>query len=405
MESPFQTSAGPRLRAAFLAIAAALVAVVVGIILMDRVVHRRLHDLLVTPLAIKDQGVWLQKQAFALPESLEVYGSSELTETQLNRAGEIFSAFPTGFMVCPIGAPGHTTLLMAAKLGSLEDSVRGKKVVVIVSPSWFRRAGALPDQVAGCLSPLQAYRFMRNPRLSADIRQRFAERLLAYPEALKAQPVLEMALKDRVHGGMWRWALAPVSRLCEVDLKWEDHLAVGCAAVFEPPTAPTTCSLPVNQQQIDWRALVEEMEKAQAAEGEPEIRKVHSLEAPEDKEADYIASYEGGKEWADLKLLLDTMRALEMKPLVIGVPLGGIGLEAHGVSRAAREHYYQHLRDVCAPYGWPLLDFAEHDMDPAFLIKGTSHFTPKGWLYVNWALDDFYHDRPLRCGVVHQTKS
>jgi D-alanine transfer protein len=256
--------------------------------------------------------------------------------------------------------------------------------------------------VAGCLSPLQAYRYLRNTRLDENLRRRFAERLLAYPEALKSQPVLEVALKDRVHGALWQWALAPFAVLCEMDLKWEDHLAVGCAAVFEPPKMPPPSGLPVSHGKIPWRDLVDKMEKAQAAEGEPEIRKIHSLEKPEDKETDFIASYEGGKEWDDLKLLLDTMKALEMKPLIIGVPLGGNGLEAHGVSRAAREHFYQHLRDVCAPYGWPLLDYAEHDMDPGFLIKGTSHYTPKGWLYVNWALDDFYHDQPIKSGVVYQ---
>jgi len=396
-----EVSAGPRLRAAFLAIWAVMVIVVVGIVFMDNVVHKRLRELLVNPLAVKDQGVWLQKQAFALSETLSLYGSSELTEKQENRADSVFSTLPTDFEVCPVGAPGHTTLLMAAKLGALEDSAKGRKVAVILSPSWFRRAGALPDQVAGCLSPLQAYRYLRNARLDESLRRRFAERLLAYPDALKSQPVLEVALKDCVHGGMWRWALAPFAALCEMDLKWEDHLAVGCAAVFEPPKMPPSAGLPVSHGKIPWRALVDEKEKAQAAEGEPEIRKIHSLETPEDKEAEYIASYEGGKEWDDLKLLLDTMKALQMKPLIIGVPLGGNGLEAHGVSRAAREHYYQHLRDVCAPYGWPLVDFAEHDMDPGFLIKGTSHYTAKGWLYVNWTLDDFYHERPIKSGVVH----
>ncbi len=367
-------------------------------------VLHHLEDLLLSPLAVKDQGTWLQKEAFSKPQMLMYStGSSELTEKRDGRVDEAFSGAPTGFEVCTVGAPGHTTLLMAAiGIGwPLGDSARGKKVAVIISPSWFRRAGPLPEQVAGCISPLQVYHYMKNPLLDEDLRHRFAGRFLAYPDALEPQPVLSAYLKNQVGRDTWGWILAPVVSASEAELKWEDHLAVGFVTAFEHPQKPEPSALPKKDGSVPWQKIIEAMEKKQEEEdkeGPPEQVRKHSL-IPEDE---YIASYENGKEWDDLKLLLDTMKALGMKPLIIGIPLGGNGLETHGVTRDAREHYYEHFRKACEPYGWALVDFAEHDMDPGFLFKGTSHFTEKGWMYVNWALDDFYHDRLIQAGAVHQ---
>ena len=33
----------------------------------------------------------------------------------------------------------------------------------------------------------------------------------------------------------------------------------------------------------------------------------------------------------------------------------------------------------------------DHDADPTFLIARREHPTPKGWMYYNRALDNFFH--------------
>jgi D-alanine transfer protein len=402
--SKTSTSLGPRLRAALLALAGAMVVVIVGMLLLDHYVQTHIKEMLVSPVEVKDMGIWLQREAFSRPNMLGIYGSSELTEEQTDRAEEMFSSDPTGFEVFPVGAPGHTTLLMAAKLGSLGDCVRGKKVVIIISPSWFRRAGPIPDQVAGCLSPLQAYQFVRNPLLSDDLKRRFASRLLEYEDAMDLHPVLHAYLKGVAQSGRGSWLWSPVVGACVLGLKWEDHLAVGSATLLESRTKSHVETLPFDEKhEAGWKMLIDPKDKEDAEDlASDEPRKVHSKIPQEDREEEFTKSYEGGKEWDDLKLLLDTLKALEMKPLLIGVPLGGNGLETHGITRQDRDVFYDGLRKACAPYGWPLVEFAEHDMDPGFLKRGTSHFTPKGWLYVNWVLDDFYHDRPIRGAVVDQ---
>jgi D-alanine transfer protein len=39
----------------------------------------------------------------------------------------------------------------------------------------------------------------------------------------------------------------------------------------------------------------------------------------------------------------------------------------------------------------PLIEFENHDSDPTFIIAHREHPSPKGWMYYNRALDDFFH--------------
>jgi D-alanine transfer protein len=64
---------------------------------------------------------------------------------------------------------------------------------------------------------------------------------------------------------------------------------------------------------------------------------------------------------------------------------------ARGVSRSAREVYYDRMHELARRYRFPLVDFEDHDADPTFLISHREHPTPKGWMYFNKALDNFFH--------------
>jgi D-alanine transfer protein len=76
------------------------------------------------------------------------------------------------------------------------------------------------------------------------------------------------------------------------------------------------------------------------------------------------------------------------------MPMAGKFYDQAGVSRSSREAYYKRLRASAQRYNFPLVEFEEHDDDPAFLDRQRNHLTAKGWMFYNRALDDFFHDRP-----------
>ena len=72
--------------------------------------RRFAHALAPQQFQQKDRGTALQRAAFAQPDLLPVYGSSELqTLDNPYHASNLFSEYPTGFTVFPIGDIGSTT--------------------------------------------------------------------------------------------------------------------------------------------------------------------------------------------------------------------------------------------------------------------------------------------------------
>ena len=64
---------------------------------------------------IKLTGNVLQTEAFRMPDSLPIYGSSELDRQADNRPDAFFRDRPTGFTAFPIGRGGTTCLLILQK--------------------------------------------------------------------------------------------------------------------------------------------------------------------------------------------------------------------------------------------------------------------------------------------------
>jgi D-alanine transfer protein len=99
------------------------------------------------------------------------------------------------------------------------------------------------------------------------------------------------------------------------------------------------------------------------------------------------------REWTDLELLLRTMRELGAEPLLLSMPVEDIRLEVYGADAKLRNAYVQRLDALAEQYHLRLIDFREHERDPAFLVDFLDHLSGKGWLYYDKALDDFFHGR------------
>jgi D-alanine transfer protein len=88
-----------------------------------------------------------------------------------------------------------------------------------------------------------------------------------------------------------------------------------------------------------------------------------------------------------------TLREIRARPLVLSMPLNGSYYDAQGISRSARQVYYDKLRDLATRYGIDLIEFEDHDTDPNFQMTRREHPTPYGWKFYDQALDEFFHDR------------
>src|SRR5690606_11073549 len=119
---------------------------------------RYVHALAPQQFTIKGLGVGLQTEAFRQTDLLPVYGSSEV-DSYLGpfHPSDFFDAYPTGFTVFPVGAQGTTALIVLQKLAAIGSELQGKKVVILISPTYFRKNDRVRQEYyAGNYSRLQA---------------------------------------------------------------------------------------------------------------------------------------------------------------------------------------------------------------------------------------------------------
>ncbi len=109
------------------------------------------------------------------------------------------------------------------------------------------------------------------------------------------------------------------------------------------------------------------------------------------RDAAFRARIAAASEWGDLELLFRTLTELGAQPLIVSMPIDDTLHDTKGVSRAGRQVYYDRMSELAQRYHFPLIQFEDHDADPAFLIAHREHPTPEGWMYYNRALEDFFN--------------
>ena len=346
--------------------------------------------------SLKNQGLAFQRAAARAAGVLPFYGSSELTAVRVpERANIFFRTAPTGFQVSPVGAGGVNSLIMLQKIGALGSELRGKKVVISLSPGWLLTPGSWwAEWYNGNFSLMAASEMAFGTALNFELKRDIASRMLQFPSTLKNSPFLEFALKLLASG---RWGdrvlfciLWPVGKGETTMLELQDHFAaLNYIHLSARPVASRRLIT------LDWPKLITSIggTRTTAAGMVTKSSSLKEQASPGSRDEIFRNDMDASPGWINLELLLRTLASVQARPLLLCMPIPGDLYDQKGVSRLAREHYYLKLRALVRSYRFPLIEFKEHDEDPAFLHLHKSHLTAKGWIYYDRVLDDFYHER------------
>jgi D-alanine transfer protein len=361
---------------------------------------------------VKNQGTALQQAALDTDRLLIVYGSSELNlQAAYNRpfhATNLFRDLPTGFTIFPVGKAGTTCLIILQKLAAIGPGLRGRKVVVSLSPFWFfERLTARADAYAGNFSDLQAGEFAFDTRLSLQLRQDAARRMLQFPATLANRPLLKTALENLADGSPLSLAcydaVLPLGVMHNAILRYQDHWSVVCYLWKHPgkTSSPTSSR---NTPPLDWQALHRQADALYRAHSDNnelgldnekwdrELRQeTLRLKNARSDEA-FLDMLQKNQEWVDLELLLRGLNELGARPLLMSMPIHGGWYDQCGITYAARRAYYEKLRGISARYQAPVVDFADHDADRSFCHDTMGHLAPRGLVHYNQVFDGFFHD-------------
>ena len=365
------------------------------------------------PSPIKLTGNVLQTEAFDLPGTLPIYGSSELDRPAANRPDEFFRNRPTGFAVFPVGRGGTTCLMILQKLAAAGQAARGKKAVVFLSPTWFAKEGVEEKAVEANLTSPQLGAWLFGGTLSPSLREKIARRLLDYPESLIEQPLLASAVRclaDPTFANRLEFALlTPLGLAQNVVSQRLEYCAILREMIENPSshdpkkswaTAPEMTS---SANALDWARLAAQAEATDRARNDgatysatlevvPERFRFQNfkVQAPGSRNGDFTSKVVVSKEFADLDLLVSVLNELQVDALFISQPFNGIYRDMGGTTRQGRQVYYDKVANALAHTGYPLLDFSDHEED-RFFFNDKGHPSAKAWIYYNQGIDRFYH--------------
>jgi len=368
-------------------------------IMAVRLEHATIRSTAPELFPLKNQGLAFQRAAARAPNVLLLYASSELNAARVpERAHVFFRTAPTGFQISPVGAGGASCLTMSQKLAALGSDLRAKKIAISLSPPWFLTRDPGREGYNGNFSVMAAKEMVFGTALDFELKREIASRMLNYPRTLEKSPFLEFVLK-RLASERWLdhlvfWALWPVGKLQTIILELQDHVAASSRIRHKiKPAAP------FHPETLDWSKLIADVSGTKSATGADKVTKASSPNEGRTvgyRDQAFREDMNASPGWTDLELLLRTLAKVHARPLLLSMPLAGDFYDEKGVSRSAREHYYAKLRALVQRYHFPLLEFEDHDEDPAFLYLQKSHLNAKGWIYYDRALDDFFHGRAPR---------
>jgi D-alanine transfer protein len=384
------------LKTSNLAAAAVALAVATFILLAATVAggyleHRYIHVLAPILFPQKNQGIALQKMAFGQSDLLPFYGSSELVKPAANKAADFYQTYPTGFNVFSVGKAGAASLILLQKLAAMGADLRGKKVAISISPTWFFHEDVPATYYNGNFSLLQAGELIYSRQLSFDLKRDVARRMLEYPKTLEKSVLLAFTLRqlasDSPMNRVMYYGTVPLGLLENGILRTQDHCQTLLYILKEWRRLHS--GVRRSQRTVDWNRLIADaaVQVRQNNDSDPEPV------GPEKGPARFVAGEQDAHEWVDFELLLRGLKELGARPLLLSIPIDGRYFDRFGVGRVFRDLYYKRIRGLAQAHDVPLIAFEEHDLDEDFLVGHHDHLTDKGWLYFDKALNDFFHDR------------
>ncbi len=373
----------PHLFSALIACALPIAILCGGRLLAIYLEEKTIHATAPRDFFIKNQGLALQRAAARAPNILLLYGSSELIDPVPNRASDFFSSAPTGFQVCPVGKAGTTSLIILQKLAALGSELRGRKVVISLSPSSFFTPAVNPDAYAANFSLPAASGILFSDALDLHLKTEIAKRMLQFPDTLGKSTLLQLAAAWLASGRpldrVVLTAIWPLGRMQNTLLDLQDHFEALVYILGDGRGIPWRKSRRFNLREVPT-------DKGR------EVLTTESLGAiSSGRDAAFRARIAAASEWGDLELLFRTLTELGAQSLIVSMPIDNTLHDTKGVSRAGRQVYYDRMSELAQRYHFPLIQFEDHDADPAFLIAHREHPTPEGWMYYNRALEDFFN--------------
>lgn len=387
----------------FIVFAVFIVASITGVFLIGKAYEGKINtvynDKIGDELLVeKNQGLILQQQSLSKKDNFLIYGSSELSTLDIpTHPSHMFNDKADGFQINLIGRGHSQSIIHAINLGALSKELQNKKVAIIISPQWFTEKGLEKEYFPMNFSELQFYTLMLDSKVDSSIKLKLAERVR---ELTFGNETSKMAYKYAKLYSDKNFAaeaeltiLKPYYQIKKYMLSAKDKKD-SLKAVNSSNKQNTNAQL----KSFNWDKelkTAEDIGVSKANNNEFLIEnsyynKYIKDNLQKDKGAYKGQSYLNSPEYEDLEILLKICKDQNIKPIFISVPVHGKWYDYSEFPKEDRAGYYKKVTELITSYGFPIADLSGYEYEQYFL-KDIMHLGWKGWVYVDQAIDKYYH--------------
>lgn len=347
---------------------------------------------------LRDRGGSL-KDYMAKEGDLLLLGSSELSSKVPQNPINMFPFKGADYDVSIFGRAHSQSLQQASILSSINNLKPDAKIVLIVSLQWFQNPkGIKGDQYAVNFSEYQFYKMLKNSQISKENKLIYAKRnyelLKKSSDHYEERIYAGLYAKDSLVSNTILTILKPYYCFKEYLLGMKDKIQTYELLKKYPD------KIEKQAKELNWDEEYENAQEqgAKAATNNP-------LNVDDNYYDTYLRnkydSLKGGasnidlmisKEMEDYEYFLKVAKELEVKPLIILMPVHGEYYDHLGINKEKRTEFYNKVQALAEKYDLDTLNLQSKEYEKYYL-KDVMHLGWKGWLNVNEEISKYYNAR------------
>jgi len=331
-------------------------------------------------------------------DTMLVFGSSEFRHGRKTpyHPVNLFKKQNVDLML--IGGPFNQSLNHAITLGAVGNSIQKKKVVLVVSPTWFFKNGVDKDKYALRFSEGSYVAFMQNKKIPLSVKKYVAQRsesLLSKDTSMQnkvsiydkvlvdgsTNPLYQLFYKTRTAYVRDKDVITVKGILKTTGIRKNRH--------FNDRVA--------DPRPIDWNMLSEEA--AYSLKNKSHNRFMMSDHFWKRKFAKRYAFVKGlhdnedfktSPEYGDLECFLKVCKAEGVQPMLLILPLNGKWYDYTGLTADKRATFVNKIKAYGNQYNAEVADFSKYDYTP-YMVADAVHPWGKGWVKIDEKIYNFYN--------------
>lgn len=324
--------------------------------------------------------------------SVLVLGSSEFRHGRKSQyhPGNLFRN--TDINLVTVGGPFNQTLFHTVALGSLQPHLKSKKVVLLISPTWFKKNGVKKSDYALRFSETEYFAFMENKNIPLETKRYVAERseiLLSKNKSLQVKArMINRANLDFKPGLLYGF-----ERRHAFD---KDKITIGASMRFAMrDKKPPANFVRYGSAGFNWQRLLENAHQDSIGKADNpfymsdrvwrnKFRQVY----PKMKDAHAGESYERSPEYKDLEAFLQVAKANNIQVKLILLPVNGRWYDYTGLGAEKRAVVGQKVERIAGKYGADFTNLTGYSYNK-YIVSDAVHPWNEGWVRINEKIAEF----------------